>query len=312
MRDSDELVFEVDAGAGRVTLNRPSALNALTRGMCVDLFNQLTAWASVPAIERVETRGAGERAFCSGADVRAIRQLIATDGDWLGFFVDEYALNALIARYPKPYVAYMSGIDMGGGLGLSAHGSRRLVDATSRLAMPETVIGFTPDVGVAWQLSHAPDELGTHVALTGDAFGAGDALALGLADAFVGDGTPPAPLAAASWIAECYAGNDAVEIVGRLAQHPDPDARVAAATIAKRCPLSVAVTLEALRRAASFSGVEDVLAQDLALVKTMIPGPDFTEGVRAQLVEKDFAPRWQHASLDDVSRAEVLACFGES
>lgn len=310
MTDPDELVFEVDAGAAHVTLNRPRALNALTRGMCVDLRAQLAAWASEPAIERVEIAGAGERAFCSGADVRAIRQLVADGGDWLGFFVDEYALNALIAAFPKPYVAHMSGIDMGGGLGLSAHGSRRLVDATSRLAMPETIIGFTPDVGVAWQLAHAPGELGTHVALTGDAFGAGDALALGLADAFVGPGTPDAPLAAASWIAECYAGDDPVEIIGRLAQHPDPDARAAAATIAKRCPLSVAVTLEALRRAASMAGVEAVLAQDLALARSLIPGPDFTEGVRAQLVDKDFAPRWQHASLAEVSRAEVLACFG--
>ena len=310
MTDPDELVFEVDAGAARVTLNRPRALNALTRAMCVDLHAQLSAWASDPAIERVEIAGAGERAFCSGADVRAIRQLVADGGDWLGFFIDEYALNALIARYPKPYVAHMSGIDMGGGLGLSAHGSRRLVDATSRLAMPETIIGFTPDVGIAWQLAHAPGELGTHVALTGDAFGAGDALALGLADAFVGPGTPDAPLAAASWIAECYAGDDPVEIIGRLAQHPDPDARAAAATIAKRCPLSVAVTLEALRRAASLPGVEAVLAQDLALARALIAGPDFTEGVRAQLVDKDFAPRWQHASLAEVSRAEVLACFG--
>jgi len=310
MTDPDELVFEVDAGAAHVTLNRPRALNALTRGMCVDLRARLAAWASDPAIERVEIAGVGERAFCSGADVRAIRQLVADGGDWLGFFVDEYALNALIARYPKPYVAHMSGIDMGGGLGLSAHGSRRLVDATSRLAMPETIIGFTPDVGVAWQLAHAPGELGTHVALTGDAFGAGDALALGLADAFVGPGTPDAPLAAASWIAECYAGDDPVEIIGRLAQHPDPDARAAAATIAKRCPLSVAVTLEALRRAASMAGVEAVLAQDLALARSLIPGPDFTEGVRAQLVDKDFAPRWQQASLAEVSRAEVLACFG--
>lgn len=309
MRDTDEIVFEMVDAVGRVTLNRPKALNALTPGMCADLAEQLSAWASDPGVERVEIRGAGERAFCSGADVRAIRTLVAEGGDWLSFFEVEYALNAQIASYPKPYVAFMSGIDMGGGLGLSAHGSRRIVDASSRLAMPETIIGFTPDVGIAWPLAHARGELGTHVALTGEAFGPGDALALGLADEFVGDDTPDAPFASASWIAECYVGDDASEIVGRLAQHSHPDARAAAETIRKRCPLSVAVTLEALRRAASMKSVEEVLAQDLALVKSLIPRPDFAEGVRAQLVDKDFSPRWQHDRIEDVTRAEVLGCF---
>ena len=311
MRDSDEILFEVADGVGRITLNRPRALNALTQGMCADMTEQLNVWASDDAVASVEVRGAGERAFCSGADVRSIRTRVLAGEPWLSFFEVEYTLNSLVARYPKPYVAFMSGIDMGGGLGLSAHGSRRVVDATSRLAMPETIIGFTPDVGMAWQLSHAPGELGTHVALTGATFGAGDALALGLADTYDGEGEPEAPLAGASWIAECYASDDPVEIAGRLAQHPHPDARAAAETLAQRCPLSVVVTLEALRRAASMTGVDDVLAQDLVLVRHLVPGPDFAEGVRAQLVDKDFAPRWQHASLAEVSRAEVLACFGE-
>lgn len=161
MRDSDEILFEVADGVGRITLNRPRALNALTQGMCADMTEQLNAWASDDAVASVEVRGAGERAFCSGADVRSIRTRVLAGEPWLSFFEVEYTLNSLVARYPKPYVAFMSGIDMGGGLGLSAHGSRRVVDATSRLAMPETIIGFTPDVGIAWQLSHAPGELGT-------------------------------------------------------------------------------------------------------------------------------------------------------
>nr|NLI50561.1 enoyl-CoA hydratase/isomerase family protein [Propionibacterium sp.] len=312
MKDTDEVLVEVVDGVGRLTLNRPRALNALTQGMCETLLDALGAWAVDDAVTAVEIRGAGERAFCSGADVRSIRQRVLDGAEFESFFRVEYAVNALIAAYPKPYTAVMAGITMGGGLGLSAHGSRRIVDATSRLAMPETIIGFTPDVGIAWQLAHAPGELGTHVALTGDAFGAGDALALGLADAYAGPGTPDAPLAAASWIAECYAADDPVEIVGRLAQHPEPDARAAAEAIRRRCPLSVAVTLEALRRAATMGGVADVLAQDLALVRTLVPRPDFAEGVRAQLVDKDFAPRWQHARLEDVTRAEVLACFGDA
>lgn len=165
MRDSDEILFEVADGVGRITLNRPRALNALTQGMCADMTEQLNVWASDDAVASVEVRGAGERAFCSGADVRSIRTRVLAGEPWLSFFEVEYTLNSLVARYPKPYVAFMSGIDMGGGLGLSAHGSRRVVDATSRLAMPETIIGFTPDVGMAWQLSHAPGELGTHVAV---------------------------------------------------------------------------------------------------------------------------------------------------
>lgn len=311
MRDTDEVLFDREDGTGRITLNRPKALNALTMGVCERLLDVLTAWRDDADVQRVEMRGAGERAFCSGADVRAVRQRILDGVDHLAFFEVEYAVNLLIATYPKPFTAFMSGIDMGGGLGLSAHGSRRIVDATSRLAMPETTIGFTPDVGIAWQLSHAPGELGTHVALTSENFGAGDALVLGLADEYAGDVVPEAPLAASTWVEECYAGDDAVAIVRRLEGHAHADARNAAAMIRQRSPLSVAVTLEALRRASVMGSVADVLAQDLVLARHLLPRPDFAEGVRAQLVDKDRTPRWQHDRLEDVTRAEVLACFGE-
>lgn len=311
MKDT-ELAFSVRDGVGRVLLNRPAALNALTLSMCEELRDQLSVWAGDEAIERVEISGAGERAFCSGADVRWLRSQVLDGGEWLRFFEVEYDLNGIIADYPKPYEAYMSGIDMGGGLGVSAHGSRRLVDSTSRLAMPETNIGFVPDVGIMWQLSHAPGEIGTHVALTGETFAAADALVLGLADEYVDDSSAPSPassLADATWINECYGGDDVVAIVRRLEAHTDPAARAAAATIRSRSPLAVAVALEALRRAATMAGVADVLAQDLVLVRHLIPGPDFAEGVRAQLVDKDRNPRWQHAGVEDVTRAEVLACF---
>lgn len=309
MKGTDEVLVEVAGGVGRLTLHRPRALNALTQEMCETLLAVLRAWETDEAVARVEIRGAGERAFCSGADVRSIRERVLRGEEFESFFVAEYAVNALIADYPKPFAAFMTGITMGGGLGLSAHGSRRVVDATSRLAMPETIIGFTPDVGVAWQLSHAPGELGTHVALTGDAFGAGDALAMGLADEFAEAERPAAPLAGAPWVAECYAADDPIEIVGRLAQHAEGDARAAAEAIRGRCPLSVAVTLEALRRASLMGGVPEVLAQDMVLARSLLPRPDFAEGVRAQLVDKDRSPRWQHDNLEEVSRSEVLACF---
>lgn len=303
---SDEILFETADGAGLVTLNRPRAINALTWDMCDRLHEQLAAWASDDAVERVEIRGAGERGLCSGADVRAIRRLIVEGEPFLGFFDSEYAMNSLTAGYPKPYVAHMSGIVMGGGLGVSAHGSRRIVDATSCLAMPETIIGFTPDVGIAHYLGRA-GALGLHVALTGESVGAGDALALGLADEYAGEGAPEAPLTRAAWIAECYVG-DPVEIVGRLAQHADPDARSAAKTIRQRCPMSVAITWEAVRRAASMS-VDAALAQDRRLAASMLVRPDFAEGVRAQLVDKDYAPSWRPGRLEDVTRDDVLALF---
>lgn len=303
-----EFLCEVSGGVGCLTLNRPRALNALTPGMVDAAFDALSAWAHDEAVEAVQLQGSG-RGFCSGADVRWIRdQVMCGDAAWERFFEREFALDALIARYPKPITALMRGVTMGGGLGLSAHASRRVVDASSRLAMPETVIGYTPDVGMTWLLARAPGEVGTHLALTGASIGAQDAIAAGLADTLEGD-APPAELAGASWIAECYSGDDPVEIHGRLSQHPDPAARAAAAEIEQRCPLSVAVTLEALRRAAALPDVESVLTQDLALARTMIPAPDFAEGVRAQLVDKDRRPRWRHSSLVDVSRAEVLACF---
>lgn len=300
-----ELFSETKNGVGRLTLNRPRALNALTPGMVDTLDRTLRAWIHDDAVERIELRGNG-RGFCSGADVRWIReQVIQGSAAWPRFFEREFALDALIARYPKPVTAIMKGVTMGGGLGLSAHASHRVVDASSRLAMPETIIGYTPDVGLSWLLARAPGELGTHLALT---VGARDVAAAGLADAVEGD-APPAELAQASWISECYVGDDPVEIHGRLARHAEPAARAAAAEIEQRCPLSVAVTLEALRRAAAMPDVEAVLAQDLTLAKALIPAPDFVEGVRAQLVDKDRTPHWRHASLADVSRDEVLACF---
>ena len=198
---------------------------------------------------------------------------------------------------------------MGGGLGLSAHASRRVVDASSLLAMPETIIGFEPDVGVLFILSRAPGELGTHLAMTGATIGPTDALLVGLADECAGE-CPPGVLAdSRAWIDECYAGDDPAAIIRRLEEHPDPRAAAAASDMRARSPLSVAVALEAVRRAAGMGSVAEVLAQDSVLARNMIGSHDFVEGVRAQLVDKDRNPRWQHARIEDVLREEVLACF---
>lgn len=304
-----EVVVRAVDGVGRLTLNRPRAINALTRDMCAAVHAALDAWASDPAVGFVELDGVGERGLCSGADVRALRQLVLDGGDWLGFFTTEYAMNAAIAHFGKPYVAHQRGITMGGGLGVSAHGSRRIAYPDSRFAMPETIIGFVPDVGILGILAQAPGELGTHLALTGTTIGATDAVLVGLSDEVAGAADAGVLAGQRAWIDACYSGSDAAAIVARLEAHDDPDARAAASALRQRSPLSVSVALEAIRRAATMASVEEVLAQDLALVRTMIPAPDFAEGVRAQLVDKDRAPRWQHARIEDVTRDEVLARF---
>lgn len=310
MTHTDELIVKVRDGVGYLVLNRPRTINALTPAMLSGIHEALDAWRDDPRVESVELSGAGDRGLCSGADVRALRQHVLDGGDHMPFFELEYGTDAAIASYPKPFVAHQRGIVMGGGLGVSAHGSRRIAYPDSVFAMPETIIGFTPDVGVLWYLAHAPGELGTHLALTGASIGPSDALVVGLADEIAGAGGAPGDLEAQrSWIDACYAGDDPVEIVRALESHPDQQARAAASEVRQRCPFSVAAALEAIRRARSMAGVEEVLAQDMVLARHLIARADFAEGVRAQLVDKDRSPRWQPARLEDVTRAEVLVCF---
>ncbi|HEY0282183.1 MAG TPA: enoyl-CoA hydratase/isomerase family protein, partial [Rhizomicrobium sp.] len=178
----NDILFETRGAAGIITLNRPQALNALTHAMVVAMKAQLDAWANDPAVAAVVVRGAGERGFCAGADIRAIAES-GRAGTSYGhdFWRDEYILNAAIKHYPKPFVALISGIAMGGGLGLSVHGDYRIADETSLLAMPETGIGFFPDVGGSYFLSRCPGEIGMYLALTGARLKAADALYAGIA-----------------------------------------------------------------------------------------------------------------------------------
>lgn len=309
---TDELIVEAREGVGRLVLNRPRAINALTPGMLSGIHAALDDWRDEGSIVRVEISGAGERGLCSGADVRALREHVLAGGDPMEFFEVEYAMNSAIKSFTKPYIAHMRGITMGGGLGVSAHGSRRVAYPDSVFAMPETIIGFIPDVGILWYLAAAPGELGTHVAMTGNPINASDAVLVGLADEVdtsAGEAPDSVLEGWRGWIDACYTSDDPAEVVARLEASEAPEARAAAADLRKRCPLSVAVTLEAIRRAKTMSGVDEVLAQDLVVARHMIPRPDFAEGVRAQLVDKDRNPTWQHARIEDVTRDEVLACF---
>lgn len=329
----DDVLFAREGHLGRVLLNRPRAINALTADMCTSMHAELAAWSEDDGIRVVSIEGAGERGLCAGGDVRAVREAgLAGSRDGIEFWKQEYQLDALIAEYAKPVIAVMDGIVMGGGLGLSMFGSLRLLTKSSKLAMPETIIGFFPDVAATYLLSRAPGETGTHLALTGSTIGAADGIYVGLGDVLVeaqeveavlrraaDEGAAevrdrldagPAPLAAQrDWIDECYVGDDAAAIVARLREHPTAEARSAAEAIEQRSPFAVAVSLEALRRARSAGSVREVLAADAVISEGMLGHPDFAEGVRAQLVDKDKSPRWADASVADVDRAQVLAVF---
>ena len=332
---TDEVLFARDGVLGRVLLNRPRTINSLTREMVAAMRAQLTAWAEDDAVTAVSIEGAGERGLCAGGDVRAVREAHLQGGSGgVDFWADEYVLDAQIAEYPKPVIAVMDGIVMGGGLGISMFADARWATERSKIAMPETIIGFFPDVAATYLLSRTPGELGTHMALTGATVTGADAVHVGLADAVVDSATIPDLLAAVaaggpvetvpagattdegselatarSWVDECYAGNDPAVILERLRAHAESGATAAVEAIEARSPLSVAVTLEALRRAADAGSVREVLQTDTLVSARLLERPDFIEGVRAQLVDKDRSPLWEHARLEEVAREDVLALF---
>ena len=295
-------------GLGRLTLNRPRALNALDIGMIGDLAAALDAWEHDTDVELVLLDGAGDRGFCAGGDVRGLyEQIRAGDPEATGeFFRVEYALNARIAEYPKPIVVFADGITMGGGIGLAGHAAIRIVTERSKLAMPETRIGFTPDVGGTWLLAHAPGRLGEYLALTGAPIDASDAIYAGLADHFVPSGnldglrdaletradpssptelvllfdeTPePSGLAAKrNWIDEAFSADTVAEIVGRLrefaagggpalSERKRAETSATADLIGELSPTGLAVTLGAVRRARELPDLRAALAQEYGLV----------------------------------------------
>jgi enoyl-CoA hydratase len=333
MSETAEVNIRVHDGIGHLTLNRPEALNALTHGMVILLTEALTAWRDSSEVSLVVLDGAGERGLCAGGDVRVLYDN-AISGDTaasLSFLRDEYRLNAMIAEYPKPFVAIMDGVTMGGGIGLAGHAGIRVVTERSKLAMPETRIGFCPDVGGTWLLASAPGELGTYLALTSTTMSGADALALGFADYFVPstllphllqafaeradpgspseivllfDETPePAVLAAKQqWIDACFSADTVSEIIARLddyaTTHSDDEARAAADALVALSPTAVTVTLAALREARELPGLRNALEREYRISAWLLAQPDLREGIRAQVIDKDRSPRWNPASLD--------------
>ncbi|WP_019933042.1 enoyl-CoA hydratase/isomerase family protein [Nocardia sp. BMG111209] len=336
---TDEVLIEKRDGLGVITLDRPRAINALNHPMVRAVLAALRAWADDDEVRVVVLTGSGERGLCAGGDLvgmytDAKDRVGGADSPSGQFWRDEYTLNALIADYPKPYVAIMDGLVLGGGVGVSAHGSHRVVTERSSIGMPETGIGFVPDVGGTRLLSRAPGEIGTHLGLTAGRMAAGDAIAAGFADHYVPSDRLPALLAALAgtdvevaiakfaeaapasallaqreWIDACYTGDDVEEIVHRLQAHPVPEARQAAADILAKSPVAVKVTLRALRSARGDATLADTLNREFRVSVAGLRSHDLGEGIRAQVIDKDRAPQWLPPALGDVSAELVDSYF---
>lgn len=334
MNDMANLRAWREGRVGRLELNRPRALNALDLGMIVGLAEALAGWREAPEVQAVVITGAGERAFCAGGDIRAVREA-ALAGDGIAierFFADEYALNEGIASYPKPYIALIDGICMGGGIGVSVHGAIRVASEHARFAMPETGIGFFPDIGASYFLPRLPGEIGMYLALTGAELRGADAVHAGLATHFVprehfpglnqaiiADGPaviagfaaalPPFGLAPhRALVDHCFGAASVPEIIARLDAAGTAFADETLATLRARSPSALAWSFALLRRGATRS-LSACLAQELALTRRITRHPDFHEGVRAMVVDKDRAPRWRPATLAEVDPAMVAALF---
>jgi enoyl-CoA hydratase len=344
----DDILFGREGNVATVTLNRPQALNAFTLDMYRRFDPMLRAWADDPGVKAVLIRGAGDRAFCAGGDVRAIYEAgrgISGDRSLTSvFFREEYELIHRIHRYPKPYVALIDGITMGGGAGVSVNGAFRVATERTMLAMPETGIGLFPDVGATRFLNLCPGRIGRYLGLTGARVRAADALYCGFATHFVprerldalvaafarADGGEPgteqllagfaadpgaAPLRARQPAIDRYFAGDTVEAIlaalEREAAGGGADAEWAAETHAgllTKSPISLKITLCQLIRGRGFE-IEDALALEYRLTQHVMSGHDFYEGVRAVLVDKDQRPRWDPPTLAAVDEAMVEAYF---
>jgi enoyl-CoA hydratase len=321
-----------------VTLDRPQALNALTLAMIDGLDATLAAAAADPAIAAVAIRGAGERAFCAGGDIRALREAaLGGDGLTRDLYRREYRLNRRIATFAKPYIALIDGIVMGGGAGVSLLGSHRVVGDRALFAMPEAAIGFFPDVGAGWFLPRCPGRIGLFLGLTGTRLGPADLIYTGLATHHVaseqmaallealpaavttpggleaclaGFARPAAPSPLAERRAEidrCFAGASVETILAALQAAPEPWAAEAARTIHQASPTSLKVTLRHLR--AAHQDLAAVLRSEYRLSQHFVRDSDFFEGVRAAIIDKDRRPRWRPDRLEAVDEARVAGYF---
>jgi enoyl-CoA hydratase len=334
MPEKQTVISRRDGRVGRILLNRPEVLNALDLTMIRACTAALEAWRDDPHVHAVVIEGAGDRAFCAGGDIRALRQY-ALDGEYHKaerFFREEYALNLMIATYPKPYVALIDGLCMGGGIGISVHAPYRVATEYAAFAMPETAIGFFPDIGATFFLPRLPGQLGIYLGLAGARMQGADAVHAGLATHFlprdriqpllrslVADGLGALASHATSLpafsmagqrtaIDQCFDADAMSEIILRLEALNDKWSRKTLTSLHSASPSALCWTLMALRRGADMT-LPQCQAAELALTRTSMRHSDFSEGVRAMVVDKDRKPRWQPSNIDAVDAAAIAAMF---
>lgn len=331
-----EVRIETVGTLGRIRLDRPKALNALTHGMVRAIDAALDRFADEESVACVVLTGEGERGLCAGGDLRSLYESEGT-AFAQAFWRDEYRLDARIAAYGKPFVAVMDGITMGGGVGVSAHARYRVVTERSRIALPETGIGYLPDVGATWLLPRAPGETGTYLGLTGAPVGAADAIEAGLADALVpvaalsdliaalsdlprdaghdtvravtarlSDDPGPAPLAEhRATIDRCFGFDRIEDILSALVADGSDFARATEAALLAKAPASLVLTLRLLRLGRSAPCLEACLEREFQASLALLEDGDFREGIRAAVIDKDRTPRWSPATLDAVDPARI-------
>lgn len=337
---ADDIIIAKQGSAGLIRLNRPAAINSLNQAMVSGMKAALADFLGNPEVVCVILSGEGERGLCAGGDVRQIHATrTESEADRARFWREEFPLNHTISRYPKPYIALMDGIVMGGGVGIAAHGQYRIVTERTRLAMPETAIGYFPDVGATWLLPQAPGEAGTWLGLTGREIGAADAIHMGLADYHVaaehlddlvralGDVASAADVGAVierfasapkvdgivaryqTYIDAAFGFDTVEEIFAALASVDDDFARVTLATLKARSPTSLKLTLRLLRQGRESSGLVECLEREFVAGCEVLRNHDFYEGVRAALIDKDRKPLWRPAELSEISEDELDRYF---
>ncbi|MDX1717226.1 MAG: enoyl-CoA hydratase/isomerase family protein [Anderseniella sp.] len=335
MTEEPEIIFAIEGRAGIVTLNRPKALNALTLEMFRALHSQLQEWASDDRVERIIIEGAGDRAFCAGGDIRRLYEWgLAMDSRFLDLFREEYVLNNYIKQYPKPYIALLDGIFMGGGVGVSVHGSHRIVTERATFAMPETGIGLFPDVGSTYFLPRCPGETGMYIGLTGARLKAGDALYAGVGTHYVphdklhdlkqalktfadvdeaiqhyaGHAEPETLSMHRGAIDRHFLQGSAEGVLDSLKSDPSAWAQKQASIMETKSPTSLKICHRQLRDGLTLD-FRSCMKLEYRIVNRIFTGHDFFEGTRAVVIDKDNAPQWKPSSLKQVSQAEVDQYF---
>lgn len=342
MSEEAEVLFEQRGGVGIITLNRPKALNALNQSMVLQIHPQMEVWADDDSIQAVLIQAEGDRAFCAGGDILWLRNNgiePETRATALSFFWDEYRLNRYIKHYPKPYIAFLDGITMGGGCGLSVHGDYRVATERTNYAMPETGIGLFPDVGGSYFLARCPGETGMYSALTGERLKAADSLFLGIANSYTPSDKLPALLDALcaadlkdaatieailktyhedpgksdvqllqGQIDVVFRENSVEEIMAALERNGSDWALKTAKTLSVKSPTSMKVTYREVREGAKHD-FDECMRMEWRIVNQVMAGHDFYEGVRAVIVDKDNSPKWSPDALEQVTDADVDAYF---